>query len=95
MYNFILNMWIMRKIDEPKVQSYVVKAYITQEEANIILATPQVPAAQLDIYAQHPKYPIPTSQNLDKLNSIYQKKLEALPAYTAIKPAKLKQEEHA
>lgn len=43
MYNFILNMWIMRKIDEPKVQSYVVKAYITQEEANIILATPQIP----------------------------------------------------
>ena len=45
MYNFILNMWIMRKIDEPKVQSYVVKSYINQEEANIILATPQIPAA--------------------------------------------------
>lgn len=43
MYNFILNMWIMRKIDEAKVQSYVVKSYITQEEANIILATPQIP----------------------------------------------------
>jgi hypothetical protein len=42
MYNFILNMWIMRKIDEAKVQIYVVKGYITQEEANIILATPQV-----------------------------------------------------
>lgn len=44
MYNFILNMWVMRKIDEAKVQSYVVKGYITQEEANIILATPQIPA---------------------------------------------------
>lgn len=42
MYNFILNMWVMRKIDETKVQSYVVKEYITQEEANIILATPQI-----------------------------------------------------
>jgi hypothetical protein len=42
MYNFILNMWIMKKIDEAKVQSYVTKGYITQEEANIILATPQV-----------------------------------------------------
>lgn len=42
MYNFILNMWVMNKIDEAKVQSYVVKRYIKQEEANIILATPQV-----------------------------------------------------
>lgn len=42
MYAFILNMWIMRKIDEAKVQSYVVKSYISQEEANIVLATPQV-----------------------------------------------------
>lgn len=42
MYNFILNMWIMRKIDEVKVQSYVTKGYITQEEANAILVTPQI-----------------------------------------------------
>lgn len=42
MYNFILNMWIMRKIDESKVLSYVGKGYITQEEANMILATPQI-----------------------------------------------------
>jgi site-specific recombinase XerD len=40
MYGFILNMWVMRKIDEPKVQSYVPK-YITQDEADMILATPQ------------------------------------------------------
>ncbi len=42
MYNFILNMWVMRKIDEAKVLSYVTKGYITQEEANMILATPQI-----------------------------------------------------
>ena len=41
MYSFILNMWIMRKIDAVKVQSYVPK-YITQAEADMILATPQV-----------------------------------------------------
>lgn len=41
MYNFILNMWIMQKIDEAKVQSYVVKNYITQAEADMIIATPQ------------------------------------------------------
>lgn len=40
MYGFILNMWVMRKIDEVKVQSYVPK-YITQVEADAILATPQ------------------------------------------------------
>lgn len=40
MYSFILNQWVMRKIDAAKVQSYVPK-YITQEQANTILATPQ------------------------------------------------------
>lgn len=42
MYGFILNMWIMNRINETKVQSYIPKGYITQEEANIILATPQI-----------------------------------------------------
>jgi len=41
MYGFILNMWIMARIDAVKVQSYVPK-YITQDECNMILATPQV-----------------------------------------------------
>lgn len=41
MYNFILNMWVMKKIDVAKVQSYVPK-YITQNEADSILATPQI-----------------------------------------------------
>lgn len=40
MYGFILNMWIMGRISAEKVQSYVPK-YITQEEADMILATPQ------------------------------------------------------
>jgi len=42
MYNFILNMWVMNKIDAAKVAFYVTKQYITQAEADIILATPQV-----------------------------------------------------
>lgn len=42
MYEFILNMWIMRKIDEAKVNSYVTKGYIKETEAKIILATPQI-----------------------------------------------------
>jgi hypothetical protein len=41
MYNFILNMWVMRRIDAQKVQSYVPK-YISQNEADMILATPQI-----------------------------------------------------
>jgi hypothetical protein len=40
MYGFILNMWIMGRVTEAKVQSYV-PYYITQDEADMILATPQ------------------------------------------------------
>lgn len=43
MFNFIRNQWVMRKIDEAKVQRFV-GTWISQEEANTILATPQVPA---------------------------------------------------
>lgn len=42
MYNFILNMWIMKRIDDTKVKSYV-PFYITQDECDMILATPQLP----------------------------------------------------
>lgn len=42
MYGFVLNMWVMRRITAEQVQMYVTKGYITQEEANMILATPQV-----------------------------------------------------
>lgn len=41
MYNFILNMWVMRKITEAQVKSYIPR-YITNEEAEFILATPQI-----------------------------------------------------
>jgi hypothetical protein len=41
MYAFILNMWVFGKITELQVNSYAVKGFITQEEANQILATPQ------------------------------------------------------
>lgn len=42
MFNFIYGMWVMGKINELKVAEYVTKGYITQIEADIILATPQV-----------------------------------------------------
>lgn len=42
MYNFILNMWVMNRIDSVKVQSYITKGYIAQVEVDMILATPQV-----------------------------------------------------
>lgn len=41
MYGFILNMWVMRRVTEQKVRSYV-PIFITQEECNMILATPQI-----------------------------------------------------
>jgi len=40
MYQFILNLWIMYKVDETYVQSKV-PLRITQEECDMILATPQ------------------------------------------------------
>ena len=42
MYNFVLNMWVMKRITTGQVQMYVTKGYITQTEADMILATPQV-----------------------------------------------------
>ena len=41
MDQFILDQWIMDKIDTKKVRSYVPR-WITQEQADTILATPQV-----------------------------------------------------
>jgi len=41
MYKFIYNMWIMKRITAEQVQAYADKGFITQEEANTILATPQ------------------------------------------------------
>lgn len=40
MYGFILNMWVMGRIDEDKVRAYT-PLYITTEERDMILATPQ------------------------------------------------------
>lgn len=41
MYNFILNQWKLKNIDEAKVRSYVPK-YITDAQADTIIATPQI-----------------------------------------------------
>jgi len=41
-YNFYLNMWIMRRITAEVLQTKVPK-YLTQEECDMILATPQIP----------------------------------------------------
>lgn len=42
MYQLLLNLWVMGRITEARVNSAVAKGYITQEEASMILATPQV-----------------------------------------------------
>lgn len=42
MYQFLLNMWIMRKIDEAFLQGQITKGRVTQEEYDMIVATPQV-----------------------------------------------------
>ncbi|BDG48760.1 XkdX family protein [Parageobacillus sp. KH3-4] len=42
MYQFILNQWILGKYTETQVQNAVAKGYITQEQADTILATPKI-----------------------------------------------------
>lgn len=42
MYAFILNQWIMKVFSQERVQACVTKGYITQEQANTILATAQI-----------------------------------------------------
>lgn len=42
MFGFLLNMWIMRKVDEVYLDRMVAKGYITQTEEEMILATPQM-----------------------------------------------------
>jgi hypothetical protein len=41
MYGFILNMYTFKKISEEQVRSYVSKGFITEQEGQQILATPQ------------------------------------------------------
>jgi len=41
-YGFLLNMWIMKKIDEQYLQGQVDKRRITLEEKGMIIINPQV-----------------------------------------------------
>ena len=43
MYQFLLNMWIMKRIDEMYLQVQLTKGRITQQEYDMIVATPQLP----------------------------------------------------
>ena len=42
MYGFLLNMWIMGKVDLAYLQLMVTKTFITQDELEMIIATPQI-----------------------------------------------------
>ena len=42
MYPFFLNMWIMRRIDEAYLDGQVAKKRISEDEKDMIMATPQV-----------------------------------------------------
>ena len=41
MYQFLCNMWIKRRIDELYLNKVVDRKWITEEEKDMILATPQ------------------------------------------------------
>jgi len=42
MYEFIKNQWILGKYTETNIANCVTKGYITQAQADTILATPQI-----------------------------------------------------
>lgn len=42
MYEFFLNMWVLKRLDSSYLQTQVTKGRITQEEATTILTMPQV-----------------------------------------------------
>lgn len=41
-YGFLLNMWIMKRLDEQYLTQMVALKRITEEEKQMILATPQM-----------------------------------------------------
>ena len=42
MYGFLLNMWIMEKVDEDYLTAMVKKGFLTDEQRELIIATPQL-----------------------------------------------------
>lgn len=46
MYPFLLNMWIMRKVDEAYLDGQVTRGRITEQEKLMIMATPQMALQQ-------------------------------------------------
>lgn len=42
MYQFLLNMWVMGKVDAVFLQGQVTKGRITQQEYDMIITTPQI-----------------------------------------------------
>lgn len=44
MYQFLLNMWVMRRVGDEFLQGQVNKSRITQDEYSMIVATPRLPA---------------------------------------------------
>jgi len=41
MFDFLLNMWVQAMVTEQQIRNYAAFGFITQEEADQILATPQ------------------------------------------------------
>lgn len=41
-YGFLLNIWVMRRVDEKYLQGQVERKHITQEEYEMIVSTPQL-----------------------------------------------------
>lgn len=42
MYQLLLNLWVMGRITEIRINNAIAKGYITTDEKQMILATPQI-----------------------------------------------------
>lgn len=42
-YPFLLNMWIMNRIEEDYLQGQITRGHISQAEKEMIMATPRMP----------------------------------------------------
>jgi hypothetical protein len=42
MYQFLCNMWIMKRIDDSHLEAQVTKGRITEQEKQMIVVTPQI-----------------------------------------------------
>jgi hypothetical protein len=52
MYPFLLNLWVAGRITEEKLREYAGYGFITEDEVNLIIATPKMEDDQIEATTQ-------------------------------------------